>query len=137
MLRKEDKYTKFTRTLRSLMGDAIQVDDTFVLEPVDVVDACLTEANQIPFNFTALGSHVVVSGGSQSMEMRNKKRDKKGEAGGAGGLGEEEEKVWENPEVYFTLAFLCDKDPEKLLKRISCEWGKRRQSTVGERSSHF
>ncbi len=106
------------------MGDAIQVDDTFVLGPVNVVDACLTDANQIPFNFTKLGYHVVVSGGSQSTKTRKKKIDKKGDAGGARGFGEEEEEVWENPEVYFTLAFSCDKEPAQLLKRISFEWGK-------------
>jgi hypothetical protein len=28
------------------------------------------------------------------------------------------------PEIYFTLCFLCDKDPETVLQRVAGEWGK-------------
>jgi hypothetical protein len=36
---------------------------------------------------------------------------------------------WLKPEIYFTIAFSCDKDPEKILDRISGEYGLRWEAT--------
>lgn len=98
-----------------------KVDKNVRLEPVEVGDGKrLWEMGQVPYDHTELGTHVLHSGGTKSFELR-KPRGKKAE--------EMDMEDWLKPEIYFTIAFSCDKDPEKILDRISGEYGLRWEAT--------
>jgi hypothetical protein len=71
-----------------------------------------------------LGSWVLQSGGMQSFAM--KKDD------------EADDEALVMPEVYFTISFLCDKDPYRILERIAGEWGKTGgRNCISRRWLHF
>jgi hypothetical protein len=116
------------------------VDPNLVLEAVDSEDEPLYEATAIPFNYTSMGAHIQVSGGANSFEMRKPWGDKKGKKKGRGGAyddSDDDDTSLQNPEVYFSMAISCDKDPAKIIRRISHEWGKMGGIGSGSKTYHL
>lgn len=74
------------------------------------------KAEKIPYDHTDLGNWCVFSGNAGSFE---KKKPKKNKNNPQQTDVDEEDLVF--PEVYFVLAFSSDKDPYKMLERVSGE----------------
>jgi hypothetical protein len=88
------------------------------LEPVVVGEAeKLFEPGDIPYDHTDLGSWVKQGGGMNAFAMKKAKKWGKNR-------DDEEEEGLVMPEVYFTISFSSDKDPNNLLERVAGEWGK-------------
>ncbi len=109
----QQRYNELPAAVRLLLKNMQKVDFSACLEPVEEGDAPkLWEAADVLYDHTELGSYVQQGGGMQAFAMKKPKKWQKEQ-----GLVEEDELVM--PEVYFTLCFLCDKDPEKILERVS------------------
>jgi hypothetical protein len=115
----QQRYNELPGAVRALLKNMQKVDDKVCLDPVEDGEAKrIWNLSEIPYDHTELGSWVVQSGGVQAFAMKKpRKWGKKNEV-----EGDDEAMVM--PEVYFTISFSCDKDPQKVLDRIAGEWGK-------------
>jgi hypothetical protein len=114
---REAKYDEFTLGIRVLFKQALKVDETVVFEPIEEGGKRAFEPSELPFDHTDLGNWVQ-KGGNKVFEMKKpKKNNKKNSV-------DEDEEALLHPEVYFTFALSCDMDPQKIVDRVSCEWGR-------------
>ena len=92
-----------------------KVDKFLVMKPIEAgkEEGDLSTHLDIPNNFTDLGAYVEIScsGNRDPLEMRrSRERDRTGNY------------VYNDPVVYFTIAFAMDIDPEELTHRMDIEW---------------
>ena len=69
---------------------------------------------QAPFNFTEMGENILIP--------ENAKFEKVKHWGKNATKADGTEADPQDPEVYFTFCFSCDKDPETILQRVRPEW---------------
>ena len=112
----QDKYQEFNHAMKMLLQNGQKVDPTLVIETViEGKGDQIREIEDIPINFTDLSVNVKVSGGSKAFQMKQLwKKD--------GEVREDDE--LQDPEVYFAIAFSSNEEPEEVVDRISCEWGR-------------
>jgi hypothetical protein len=121
---KDAKYDEFTLGMRALFKNMQKVDATVVIEPVLVGSGKkLVEPSEIPFNHTEMGKHIQQTGGNKSFDMRKPRKNEK-KKGGRRYNDDEDEEGLVDPEVYCSLAISCDVNPQVVLDRVSCEWGR-------------
>jgi hypothetical protein len=72
---------------------------------------------EIPYDHTDLGSWVKQDGGMNAFAMKKAKKWGKNKD------DDDEESGMVMPEVYFTISFSSDKDPNNLLEQVAGEWG--------------
>ena len=86
-----------------------------VIEPVTVgKEEQIDIPEDVPMNFIDLSMNVKVSGGSKVFEMKRPWRND----------GDNREEELQDPDVYFAIVFSPDEEPEEIVERISCEWGR-------------
>jgi hypothetical protein len=72
----DERMASFIRCVTALLGEMLYVDDTAMIAPIDITDT--DEANfiktktDIPSNFTKLGKHNMISGGSWVFNKKEK-----------------------------------------------------------------
>ena len=69
---------------------------------------------QVPFNFTEMGENILIPDNAKFEQVKpwGKNTTK------ADGTDADPQ----DPEVYFTFCFCCDKDPDNILQRVCPEW---------------
>jgi hypothetical protein len=113
---REAKYDEFTLGVRALFKQALKVDESVVFEPIEEGGKRAFEPSELPFDHTDLGIWVQ-KGGNKVFEMKKPRKNNKKNS-----IDEDEEALL-HPEVYFTFAISCDMDPQRIVDRVSCEWG--------------
>jgi hypothetical protein len=73
---KDKRMALFTRCVSALLGKMLYVDDTAMIAPIDITDDnkahfIKTKIN-LPSNFTKLGKHIMISGGSWVFNKKEK-----------------------------------------------------------------
>jgi hypothetical protein len=73
---KDERMASFIRCVTALLGKMLYVDDTAMIAPIDITDdddAHFIKTNtDIPSNFTKLGKHIMISGGSWVFNKKEK-----------------------------------------------------------------
>ena len=69
---------------------------------------------QVPFNFTEMGENILIPDNAKFEQVKPWGKN----ATKADGTDADPQ----DPEVYFTFCFCCDKDPETILQRVRPEW---------------
>ena len=116
ILSQDEKYNELTMKVRLLMGEGLKVDPTFVIEPAQEGDKTgkWEKPSDVPFNYTDLGAAIRVAENARFEKVKPwGKRATNTD-------GTEVDMV--DPEVYFTMCFSSDIDPEIILRRIRDEW---------------
>lgn len=116
----QQRYNELPAAVRKLFSNLQKVDSMVCLEPVVVGEAeKIFEHGEIPYDHTELGSWVKQGGGMNAFALKSAKKwgnDKEGD--------DDDEQEMVMPEVYFTVSFSSDKEPDGLLERVAGEWGK-------------
>jgi hypothetical protein len=73
---KDERMALFTRCVSALLGEMLYVDDTAMIAPINITDEdeahfIKTKIN-LPSNFTKLGKHIMISGGSWVFNKKEK-----------------------------------------------------------------
>ena len=114
----QQRYNELPAGVRLLLGNMQKVDKNVCLEPVEEGDGPgIWEINYVPYDHTELGSYVRQGGGMQAFSMKKPKKWQKDQ-----GLADDDTLFM--PEIYFTLCFSSDKEPDKIVERVAGEWGK-------------
>jgi hypothetical protein len=74
---KDERMASFTRCFSALLGEMLYVNDTVMIAPIDINDDKDNEhfiktKTDIPSNFTKLGKHIMISGGSWVFNKKEK-----------------------------------------------------------------
>ena len=74
---KDERMASFTRCFSALLGEMLYVNDTVMIAPIDINDDNDNEhfikiKTDIPSNFTKLGKHIMISGGSWVFNKKEK-----------------------------------------------------------------
>jgi hypothetical protein len=73
---KDERMALFTRCFTPLLGEMLYVDDTAMIAPIDINDDgnehFIKTKMDIPSNFTKLGMHIMISGGSCVFNKKEK-----------------------------------------------------------------
>ena len=116
----QQRYNELPAAVRALFNNLQKVDNMVCLEPVVVGEAeKIFEGGEIPYDHTDLGSWVKQGGGMNAFALKKAKK-----WGNNKNDDEDGESEMVMPEVYFTISFSSDKDPNSLLERVAGEWGK-------------
>ena len=116
VLSQEDKYSEFTMKIRALLTEGQKVDEFFAIETIEGGNSKgrWEIPAQVPFNFTEMGENILIPENAKFEQIKPWGRN----ATKADGT----EADPQDPEVYFTFCFSCDKDPETILQRVRPEW---------------
>jgi hypothetical protein len=72
----DERMASFTRCVTALLGKMLYVDDTAMIAPIDINDNedehFIKTKTDIPSNFTKLGKHIMISGGSWVFNKKEK-----------------------------------------------------------------
>ena len=73
---KDERMVSFTKCVTALLGKMLYVDDTAMIAPIDTNDNdnkhFIKTKTDIPSNFTKLGKHIMISGGSWVFNKKEK-----------------------------------------------------------------
>jgi hypothetical protein len=73
---KDEQMALFTKCITALLGEMLYVDDTAMIAPIDINDDndehFIKTKTDIPLNFTKLGKHIMISGGSWVFNKKEK-----------------------------------------------------------------
>jgi hypothetical protein len=73
---KDERMVSFTKCVTALLGEMLHVDDTAMIAPIDINDNdnkhFIKTKTDIPSNFTKLGKHIMISGGSWVFNKKEK-----------------------------------------------------------------
>jgi hypothetical protein len=73
---KDERMVSFTKCVSALLGEMLYVDDTAMIAPIDTTDDndkhFIKTMTDIPPNFTKLGKHIMISGGSWVFNKKEK-----------------------------------------------------------------
>jgi hypothetical protein len=76
---KDERMTSFIKCVTALLGEMLYVDDTAIIAPIDIMDdnnARFIKAKaDLQTNFTKLGKHIMISGGSWVFNEKDKGSD--------------------------------------------------------------
>ena len=116
VLSQEDKYSEFTMKIRALLTEGQKVDEFFAIETIEGGNSKgrWEIPAQVPFNFTEMGENILIPENAKFEQVKPWGRNAK-KADGT-------EADPQDPEVYFTFCFSCDKDPETIMQRVRPEW---------------
>ena len=116
VLSQEEKYSEFTKKVRTLLAEGQKVDNFFSIEAIEVGNSNgrWESPAQVPFNFTEMGENILIPDNAKFEQVKPWGKN----ATKADGTDADPQ----DPEVYFTFCFCCDKDPETILQRVRPEW---------------
>jgi hypothetical protein len=73
---KDKRMTSFIKCVTALLGEILYVDDMAMIAPIDITDddkgSCIKTKADLPANFTKLGKHIMISGGSRVFSKKEK-----------------------------------------------------------------
>jgi hypothetical protein len=73
---KDDRMTSFIKCLTALLGEMLYVDNTAMIAPIDITNnneaSFIKTKLDLPMNFTKLGKHIMISGGSWVFNKKEK-----------------------------------------------------------------
>jgi hypothetical protein len=73
---KDERMVSFTKCVTALLGEMLYVDDTTMIAPIDINNdddkQFIKTKMDIPSNFTKLGKHIMISGGSWVFNKKEK-----------------------------------------------------------------
>jgi hypothetical protein len=114
----QQRYNELPAAVRLLLNNMQKVDKYVCLDPVEEGEAPkVWDPSGVSYDHTELGSYIQQGGGMQAFSMKKPKKWQKDQ----GFVGEDELVM---PEIYFTLCFSSEKDPDRILERVAGEWGK-------------
>ena len=96
----------------ALWTEGHKVNEFFAIESVEVGNnhGGWESPLQVPFNFTKMGENILIPDNAKFEQVKPWGKN----ATKADGT----ELDPQDPEVYFTFCFCCDKDPETILQRV-------------------
>jgi hypothetical protein len=73
---KDERMASFIKCVSALLGEMLYVDSTAMIAPIDITDddaaSFIKSKADLPSNFTKLGKHIMISGGSWVFNKKEK-----------------------------------------------------------------
>jgi hypothetical protein len=73
---KDKRMTSFIKCVTALLGEMLYVDESAMIAPIDITDdkeaSFIKSKAHLPLNFTKLGKHIMISGGSWVFNKKEK-----------------------------------------------------------------
>ena len=116
VLSQEEKYSEFTKKVRTLLAEGQKVDNFFSIEAIEVGNSNgrWESPAQVPFNFTEMGENILIPDNAKFKQVNP--------CGKNATKADGTEADPQDPEVYFTFCFCCNNDSETILQRVRPEW---------------